>query len=125
MRPLSDLVNYLEVAVNRKTKDESVTDKAAHCGPWSGSQTVPSASVNRRNLLSTTLSGMSKHPGHKYVTTTLLLVLLTLVRCQSFSLGRSACISPRVRHWTGSESTFAILLRRVKVITTTYNSGPH
>ena len=43
------------------------------------------------------------------------LVLLTLVRYHSSSHGPSVCTSPRVRHWTGSESTFAILLRRVKV----------
>ena len=69
----------------------------------------------RRNLLSLALAGMSKHPEHRYLGITLLLVLLTLVRYHLFSLGRSACTNPRVRHWSGSELTFAILLRWVKV----------
>ena len=47
---------------------------------------------------------------------TLLLALLTLVRYRLFSLGRSAYTNPRVRHWNGLELTFAILLRRVKVL---------
>jgi hypothetical protein len=41
--------------------------------------------------------------------------ILTLVRCHSFSLGHSACINPRVRHYSGSEWTFARRSRAVKV----------
>src|SRR6266702_2021775 len=112
MRPLSGIVNHIsEVA----TKDWGLSDNAAHSGLWSGLRTVPNASVSRRNLLSTMLSGGSKHPGLRYVSIILLLVLLTLVRYHSYSLGHSVCTSPRARHWSGSESTFAILLRRVKV----------
>ena len=80
--------------------------------------------MSRRNLLSMALAEMLKHPGHKYVSIIMLLVLLTLVRFHSFSLGHSACTNPRVRHWSGSESTFAILLRRAKVFIVAYVSYP-
>ncbi|KAH9165816.1 hypothetical protein EDB89DRAFT_265992 [Lactarius sanguifluus] len=77
---------------------------------------VTNAFVPQRNLLLTTLSGGQKQLGHKYASIVLLLVLLILVRYHSFSLGHSACTSPRARHCSGSESTFAILLRRVKLM---------
>ncbi|KAH9081889.1 hypothetical protein EDB83DRAFT_592473 [Lactarius deliciosus] len=93
-----------------------LSNNALHGGPWSSSRMTSSSSVSRRNLPSMALWGMSKHPGHKYVSMIPLLVLLTLVRYHSFSLGHSTCTNPRVRHCSGSKSTFAIFLRRVKVL---------
>ena len=105
------------VAVGQRTKSMMLFKNAAERGPWSSSRMTPSASASLRNLLSMALSGMSKHPGHKYARIILLLVSLTqIVRYPSSSLGHSVSTNLRVRHWSESVSTFAKRLRRAKVL---------